>query len=489
MTATLPSHDKAPHRTPPTTRSRLTPRGVLARDLTARGRRRLLSADALTVAAWGSAAAAVALYLAEGAAGQFGSIASALTAVGVVAGLIGTDLVLVMLLLAARLPWIDRAIGHDKAMAVHGKLGKPALYLLLAHMGFLLLGYGAAEGLDPVSEAVALWNLVPDMWLAFVSMALFVAVVVTSLVAVRRKMPYEFWHGIHLLSYAAVLTGLPHQFSVGGVFAAGQWQRVYWEAFYWGVVGALVAFRVLAPLARTWRHQLTVSRVVQEADDVVSIEMTGLRLHELTGDGGRFFIWRFLAPGLWWHAHPFSLSAEPHRGAYGDTIRITVRSLGRGSAALLGLRPGTKVALGGPYGNFAHASRTRPGLVLAGSGIGITPIRALLERAEFAPGDATVILRAGTDEHVYLRDEIRALCADRGAVLYELVGHRSARSGWLPAHQAGLTLTDYLHPGAPALADSDVYVCGPRDWSDAILADARAAGAADDQLHRERFDW
>jgi predicted ferric reductase len=489
MTATLPSHDTAPLRKTPPRRSRPTPRETLARELKARGRRRLLSADALTVAAWGSAAAAVALYLADGAAGQFGSLASALTAIGIVAGLIGTDLVLVMLLLAARLPWIDRAIGHDRAMAVHGRLGKPALYLLLAHMVFLLLGYGASEGLDPVSEAVALWNLVPDMWLAFVSMALFVAVVVTSLVAVRRKMPYEFWHAIHLLSYAAVLTGLPHQFSVSGLFAEGHWQRLYWEVFYWGVVIALVAFRVVAPILRTARHQLTVSRVVEEADGVVSIEMTGLRLDELTGDGGRFFIWRFLAPGLWWHAHPFSLSAEPHRGAYGDTVRITVRSLGRGSAALMRLRPGTKVALAGPYGNFSHTSRTRPGLVLAGSGIGITPIRAILERAEFAPGDATVILRAGTDEHVYLREEIRSLCAARGAVLYELVGHRSAGSGWLPAHQAGLRLTDYLHPGAPTLAETDLYVCGPRVWSDAILADAKAAGASDDQLHRERFDW
>ncbi|MGT2462079.1 ferredoxin reductase family protein [Sinomonas atrocyanea] len=480
MTATLPTPQPRTEALP-----RVTRRAALSRELRARGRRRLAGADLLTVAAWGSAAAAVALYLADGAAGQFGSVASALTAIGIIAGLIGTDLVLVMLLLAARLPWIDRAIGHDRAMAVHGSLGKPSLYLLLAHMVFLLLGYGASEGLNPIAEAVSLWNLVPDMWLAFVSIALFIAVVVTSLVAVRRKMPYEFWHAIHLLSYAAVLTAIPHQFSVGALFAEGHWQRLYWEVFYWGVVVALVWFRVVTPVVRTWRHQLTVSRVVQEGNGVVSIEMTGLRLHELTGEGGRFFVWRFLAPGLWWHAHPFSLSAEPH----GEALRITVRNLGRGSAALARLRPGTKVALAGPYGNFAHSSRTRPGLVLVGSGIGITPIRALLERAEFAPGDATVILRASAPHQLYLREEITALCQARGAVLYELVGRRARGSSWLPRHQTGLHLTDYLPASAPTLADSDVYVCGPREWSDAVLADAKAAGARDETLHRERFDW
>ncbi|GAB3271931.1 ferric reductase-like transmembrane domain-containing protein [Sinomonas notoginsengisoli] len=484
MTATLPSPQ------PPTPAlPAVTPREALARELEARGRRRLRGADVLTVAAWSSAAAAAALYLADGAAGQFGTVPQALTAIGIVAGLIGTDLVLVMLLLAARLPWVDRAIGHDRAMAVHGTLGKPALYLLLAHMAFLLLGYGASEGLNPVAEGVALWNLVPDMWLAFISMAVFIAVGVTSLVAVRRRMPYEFWHVIHLLTYAAVLTGLPHQFSVGGLFAEGHWQRLYWEASYWGVVVTLAWFRVITPLVRTWRHQLTVTRVVEEAPGVASIEMSGLRLAELTGEGGRFFIWRFLAPGLWWHAHPFSLSADPGGNAVKHGLRITVRGLGSGSAALRRMRPDTKVAIAGPYGNFTHSSRTRPGLVLVGSGIGITPIRALLERAEFAPGDATVILRAGAQDRLYLREEIAGLCRARGAVLYELVGHRARASAWLPSHQSGLHLTDYLPPGAPPLADSDLYVCGPRNWSDAVLADAKAAGARDAQLHRERFDW
>ena len=119
-----------------------------------------------------------------------------------------------------------------------------------------------AEGLDPVSESVALWVQVPDMWLAFVSMALFIAVVVTSLVAVRRRFPYEFWYVVHLLTYAAVLTSIPHQFSVGGLFAEGTWQRWYWLAICIATGAALVYFRVLEPMVATLRHQLTVGRVV-----------------------------------------------------------------------------------------------------------------------------------------------------------------------------------------------------------------------------------
>ncbi|MFD0758451.1 ferric reductase-like transmembrane domain-containing protein [Arthrobacter ulcerisalmonis] len=83
-------------------------------------------------------------------------------------------------------------MGHDRALEFHRKLGKPALYLLLAHGVLIAAGYGLAEGLDPVSESVALWVLVPDMWLAYLSMMLFIAAVVTSLVAIRRRFAYEF---------------------------------------------------------------------------------------------------------------------------------------------------------------------------------------------------------------------------------------------------------------------------------------------------------
>ena len=117
--------------------------------------------------AWASVAVAVALWLADGGAAGFSTPAGSFTALGIVAGLAGMDLVLLMLLLAARIPLIDGTVGHDRALEFHRKLGKPSLYLLLAHGILIAIGYGMAEGLDPVSELVALWVLVPDMWLAY----------------------------------------------------------------------------------------------------------------------------------------------------------------------------------------------------------------------------------------------------------------------------------------------------------------------------------
>jgi hypothetical protein len=68
-------------------------------------RRRLARADLLGVAAWVSAGIAIALWLAA-APVRLTSPGDVITAAGVAAGMIGTDLILVMIVLAARIPVI-----------------------------------------------------------------------------------------------------------------------------------------------------------------------------------------------------------------------------------------------------------------------------------------------------------------------------------------------------------------------------------------------
>ena len=445
--------------------------------------RRARRADLLVMALWASGAAAAALFLASGGAGQFGSVAEIVTSLGIIAGLVGTDFILVMLVLAARIPLIDRTIGHDRAIALHRSLGKPALYLLLGHGALLLVGYGMSEGINPIAEIGPMLAL-PNMPLAFIGMGLMIAVVITSLVAVRRKFSYEGWHLVHLLSYVAVAFALPHQLSVGGVLAVGTVQRVYWIALYVIAFGAILTFRFLEPLVSGLRHRIVVADVETIAPGVTSIHLAGRNLRALGTSGGQFFIWRFWSRKTWWHSHPISVSSMPT----GSSARITVRELGAGSARISAIPKGTKVSIEGPYGLFTDAARTSPKLAIVAAGVGVTPIRALLEHAQFAPGEATVLLRAGSEDETYLWDEIRDIVAAKGAQCFVMVGHR-AHSGpsWMSETDAlrGVTLTAAF----PDLLESDLYLCGPTPWLDSIEADARATGIRPHQIHAERFDW
>ena len=446
-------------------------------------RRRARIADILVTSLWASGAAAAALFLATGGSARFGTVADAVTSIGIVTGLIGTDFILVMIVLAARIPIIDRTVGHDRAIAVHRSLGKPALYLLLAHGVLLLVGYGMSSGINPITE-ISPMLAIPDMPLAFIGLGLLIVVVVTSLVAVRRKFSYEGWHIVHLLSYAAVLVAVPHQLSVGGILSAGSVERVYWISLYVFAFGSITTYRFVEPIISTIRHRMCVSRIENVAPGVVSIHFSGRNLRSLDSAGGQFFVWRFWTGRTWWHSHPISLSSVPT----GTTARITVRELGTGSSAISAVRPGTRVSFEGPYGMFTDAGRTAPKLAIVVAGIGITPVRAFLEDSKVRPGETTILLRASTQDETYLWNEISELAHKKGARLYTMVGKRAqAGPGWMPQADASRGVT--LQSVFPDLKDSDLYLCGPTAWLDLVEDDARRAGIPEHQIHTERFDW
>jgi predicted ferric reductase len=301
---------------------------------------------------------------------------------------------------------------------------------------------------------------------------------------VRRKFSYEGWHLVHLLSYLAVIFAIPHQFSDSGMLATGTWQRVYWIALYVLALAAIVFHRFLKPIISTFRHRITVAGTETLSPGVVSIHLRGENLRRLGSEGGQFLIWRFWTGKTWYHSHPISLSAMPSD----TTARITVRELGAGSGRISAIPAGTAVSIEGPYGIFSDVARTSPRLAIIAAGIGVTPVRALLENARIAPGEATILLRAGDNDETYLWDEMGEIAAAKGATLYTSVGHRSrGASGWLAEKDArrGVTLQSIF----PHLMQSDLYLCGPSSWLDAVETEARALGIPEHQIHAERFDW
>ena len=446
-------------------------------------RRRTRIADILVTSLWASGAAAAALFLATGGASKFSTITDAVTSIGIISGLIGTDFILVMIMLAARIPVIDRTVGHNRAIAVHRSLSKPALYLLLGHAVLLLIGYGMSFGVNPIAE-IGVILTIPDMPLAFIGLGMLIVVVITSLVVVRRKFSYEGWRLVHLLSYVAVLVAVPHQLSTGGILSNGSIERAYWIALYVLAFGSIATYRFIEPVVSTIRHQVRVKRVESVAPGVVSIYFYGQNLHLLESAGGQFFIWRFWTKRTWWHSHPISLSSVPT----GNSARITVRDLGTGSNAISTVRPGTRVSFEGPYGVFTDAGRTAPNLAIVAAGIGVTPVRAFLEDSRVQPGETTVLLRASTLDETYLWDEIMDLARKKGARVYTMVGRRALiGASWMPQVDASNSVT--LQSIFPDLQNSDLYICGPTAWLELVEADARQAGIPEHQIHTEKFDW
>ncbi|WHT20810.1 ferredoxin reductase family protein [Crossiella sp. CA-258035] len=400
---------------------------------------------------------------------------NALVLIGRLAGLYAALIMAFQLLLVARLPWLDRRIGMDRLTSWHRWTGFGLLWTLLAHAVFITYGYAQGENLPLLTQFAELATTVDGVLRAVVALLLIIMVGAVSVRAARRRLAYETWHFIHLYTYLAVVLAFGHQIAAGRTFAGSAFARGYWWTL-WGVaLGTVVLGRLLLPLWRNLRHQFRVTAVVPESDNVVSVYLTGRDLHRLPARAGQFFLWRFLTRDRWWQANPFSLSAAPD----GRTLRLTAKALGPGSAGLRHIQPGTRVFAEGPYGAFTTLHQRTPNAVLVAGGVGVTPVRALLEDMT---GHVVVLYRVRAQGDAVLYRELAELAQARGAVLHLLTGPNDTETEHGPLLGAA-----NLAALVPDIGSRDVFVCGPPPMTDAVLRGLRELGLPRDQVHAERF--
>jgi len=239
----------------------------------------------------------------------------------------------------------------------------------------------------------------------------------------------------------------------------------------------VIVYRLLRPALAAFRHRLRVVEVRRETHDTVSVVIEGRRLDRMHQEAGQFMLWRFLSRKLWWQSHPFSLSAAPN----GQSLRITVKAVGGFTRELAELRPGTRVVTEGPFGRFVASRRKQERVTLIAGGIGVTPLRAMLEELSGPPGTITFIHRVLTEGDCVLRDELEQLSAQRGVALHHLIGDHHDPAA------AALLSPQHLRELVPEICACDVFLCGPPRMMDHTRESLLAAGVPRRQVHSERF--
>ncbi len=427
--------------------------------------------------------ASLAMFLLDGGLANLTDVPSWLDALSRATSLVGNALLILMLLLTARVPWIDRLFGQDRATEVHKQLGKPAFYLILAHFTLSLTSYALVDGQNVIAELWWMVTTFEDLLTATISLGLMVLVVLSSFRFVRSRVKYESWFLTHLLSYAVVLLSIPHIFSMGSDIVVSQWHLAFWIFLYLFAGINIAVFRVLLPL---WNSLTTTVRVVmvkRESSDSISIYLGGRKLSKFGASAGQFFQVRFLTKGLWYQAHPFSISSKPTDKA----LRFTIGDRGDGSSLMQNVSVGTRVILEGPYGVFTKHTRSRRQVVLIGAGIGIPPIRALAEELSEGPGDICILYRTRDENDSALLTELEDLSNSNGHRLLVAAGARPADGKWLS--HTSLTDAEELKQHFPRIAEADVYVCGPQALTTAIEKTLRELGVAKNHIHLEEYAW
>jgi predicted ferric reductase len=389
---------------------------------------------------------------------------------GRLAGLVAFYLALWQMLLIGRVGWIERPYGHDRLSRLHHANARVLITILFFHPILIIIGHAAHHGLGVVEQFLDFFNYYPGVLWAVVAWLTFMAIFCISITVVRRRLPYEWWHTVHFLMYAAIILAFLHQYQVGPDLVAGGSQR-YWFGLAGVVALNVLYYRFFRPVWRSWYFGYRVTRVVAEAATVTSVYIGGRRLGRLPVRAGQFVMVRFLARPWIWQEHPFSLSQAPN----GRELRLTIKNIGDFTATVGNIPVGTRVLVEGPLGRFTSERIARPKALLIAGGIGITPLRALFEELAQAGRPVDLIYSARTQADFALQKELNALATPAAQIHY------------VPEDAMGRVSADIIRRYAPDVAERDVLVCGPPLMMEALVEVLLGIGVPRNQIHYEKF--
>lgn len=412
---------------------------------------------------------------------SFPDPAYAILRLGGLLGLLSALAVLYQFILQCRLPVLEKYVGTPLIHRLHRYNGYAIFWLLIGHITLVTLGHSKLHEVSFIKQYFDQVLYFPYVLLAGISFWLIMFVVIASITMVRKRLKYEYWYGIHLAVYAAILLGFLHQIKNGTTLLMTDWFKTYWIVFYILVLASVAYFRFIRLVLRYQKYGFYVDRVVPETKDTVSIYIgTKKPLPEKFFIPGQFGIWRFFDKNLWWQAHPFTISS----GSPKNGLRLTPKNAGDFTADLQNIKPGTKLFFDGPHGVFTTERFENKKLLLIAGGIGITPIRSMLEGLDAQAKNAIVLHAVKTPTDKPLAKELSAIARKTGAEIHYIYSEK-APSGEKIRHIDADVLKQLV--GSPK--GRAVALCGPPPMMDAVEKELVKFGIKKQDIYSERFDF
>ncbi|MCA9309164.1 ferric reductase-like transmembrane domain-containing protein [Candidatus Saccharibacteria bacterium] len=443
--------------------------------------RKLISASLLFVLA--TNIGVITYFWWQGSQSYFAASSVALTYIGLgrLFGLLGVLFVLQQFVLIGRIPLLEQSIGQDKLSRLHGKTGYVAFTFICLHAFFIVAGNAILTNKSLIGQSWFMTQTYDDVLKAQLALLFLFAVVGSSIWIVRKKLRYEWWHVVHLLTYAFVLFAFGHQLELGTTLNQDTVFSVYWLALYVVVLGGFGFYRFLNPLLQYCKYRFVVDKVVKESSSAVSIYISGQNMTRFNWNSGQYAIFTFLQKGLIPQPHPFSISWSPLDK---DVIRVTIKAVGDYTKKLQNLKPGAKVLVEGPLGVFGQQVGPEKQVLLVAGGIGITPIRCLYERYARNGRDVVLLYAAKKREDFVLNREVEEIAQefDNAKLVYICEDD-------IKGVQKGRISRELIEQHVSDIPGRRAFVCGPPAMMNAVEKLLIDLGLPKRKIFTERFSF
>jgi len=381
--------------------------------------------------------------------------------------------------LTARFRRATAPFGIDLIYYFHRYLAVFAALIALAH-------YGVLKAVYPVLLGAADPRLAPaHMTAGRVALALFVLLVLSSLLRRQLRFEYDLWRWTH----AAVAT-VAFALALWHMLAAGRYLDTAWKYWLWAGYGAFwLALIGWVRLLRPWlvaRDRWRVVEVRPERGRVVTLALERASGRPLRFRPGQFGWLTLRASPFALKEHPFSIASSAD---HGDQVELAIKELGDFTSTIRDVRPGETAWFDAPYGNFscdlAPAAR---GFVFIAGGIGIAPMLSQLRTLADRGDRRRHVLVYGSRSfgRIALREEIEALERRLDLAVVHVLHEPDA--DW--TGQRGLITQQVLERHLPRPADGyEFFLCGPTPMSRSVERSLAALGVPAARVHSEIFDW
>lgn len=217
--------------------------------------------------------------------------------------------------------------------------------------------------------------------------------------------------------------------------------------------------------------QVCVARKQLVAEDICSFALESEGKHPLPAFAAGSHIDVLTPSGQTRQYSLCNTPAESHR----YLIAVLKEKDGRGGSVSMheGVEVGDRLTISTPKNHFALVKDARQSLLLAG-GIGITPILCMAHK----------LGQLGADFELHYSTRSRARTAFHKELVDSAFADRIRLHTANDAASGRINLKQVL---ASPTVGKHLYVCGPKGYMDAVLAEARAAGWSECHLHYEFF--
>jgi hypothetical protein len=122
------------------------------------------------------------------------SVYALITSFSRLCALVGTYFAILGIFLIARIPFVERGVGHDRLVTWHRKLAPYSLFLISFHVFFIIFGFA---GQDQIPLYQELWNMLTKFYWMWAALGGFILMILAGKDGAK-------WFGLpELASYSA----------------------------------------------------------------------------------------------------------------------------------------------------------------------------------------------------------------------------------------------------------------------------------------------